>query len=145
MNADMALCPGGRSVSGMPLGAYCDIVTPFSQSIAFSGGLAGPEELKRTVVCFSLGLSPDRRVWRDSRERTPAEMAWQDSRTMGSGRTVGRGAVRLFTWMSRAATWSGWQVGFHTSFVLACFHMVTRYLSHSPVKELEYCFLAALI
>ncbi len=79
----------------MPLGAYCDIVTPFSQSIAFSGGLAGPEELKRTVVCFSLGLSPDRRVWRDSRERTPAEMAWQDSRAMGSGRTVGRGGVEV--------------------------------------------------
>lgn len=55
------------------------------------------------------------------------------------------GAVRLFTLMSRAGTWSGRQVGFHTSFVLASFHMVTYYLSNSPVKELEYCFLDALI
>lgn len=53
--------------------------------------------------------------------------------------------MRLFTLMSRAGTWSGRQVGFRTSFVLASFHMVTYYLSHSPVKELEYCFLNALI
>lgn len=51
----------------------------------------------------------------------------------------------LFALLSRAGTWFGGQVGFRASFVLACFHMVARYLSHSPVKELDYCFLAALI
>lgn len=57
---------------------------------------------------------------------------------------MGGGGVGIHTVVESRHLVCG-QVGFHTAFVLAWFHMVTCYLSHSPVKELEYCFLDALI